>query len=247
MSRTDRPRGSIAAQVEALAARHSLPTRAVERLEALLCLLAEDPFAPTTIHDPWRVVDDHLADSLVVLEVLQVRRASRIVDLGSGAGLPGLPLAIALPEASFVLLDSSARRCAFLERAVATLGLGNVEVVHSRAESYDTGLRSFQLATVRALASLDVVVEYAAPLLRVGGRLIAWRGRLDRDDDLAAQRAAQVLGMNLEETVPVKPYPAASNRHLTLMSKVSETPPRFPRRPGKASKHPLGASDRPRR
>lgn len=233
--------------MEALAERHLLPPHAADRLEALLWLLAEDPLAPTTIRDPWRIAEDHLADSLVAVEIPQIRSASRIVDLGSGAGLPGLPLAFALPEAVFVLIESSSRKCAFLERAIRATGVANAEVVQARAESYPDGLASFDAATARALAPLNVVAEYAAPLLREGGSLIAWRGRRDPEAETTAARACELLGMETGRTIPVQPYPTARNRHLSLMSKVKPTPPEFPRRPGVASKRPLGASDRARR
>lgn len=242
-----RPRGSVGAQLDALTARFGLPGEAARALEELLWLLAEDRFAPTTVRDPWRIVDDHFADSLVALELPELRHATQVVDLGSGAGLPGLPLAIALPEASFTLLESSARKCAFIERAVGAAGIDNVEVVQARAESYREGLAGFDVATARALAPLNIVAEYAAPLLRVGGSLIAWRGRLDATAEADARRAAELLGVEVRQTTAVQPYPTARNRHLTLMSKVMKTPTSFPRRPGIAVKRPLGASDRPHR
>jgi 16S rRNA (guanine527-N7)-methyltransferase len=242
-----RPRGSVAGQIEALTARFHLPAGAAAAFEQLLWLLVEDPLAPTTIRDPWRVVDDHFADSLVALDLPELREASRVVDLGSGAGLPGLPLAIALPETAFTLVESSARKCAFIDRTASATGVGNVEIVQARAEFYREGLARFDVATARALAALNVVAEYAAPLLRVRGSLIAWRGRLDPATEGDAARAAKLLGMEIAKTVPVQPYPKARNRHLTLMSKVMDTSPTFPRRPGIAAKRPLGASDRARR
>jgi 16S rRNA (guanine527-N7)-methyltransferase len=234
--------GSISTQIEALKARHGLTEMASRLLEALVWLLAEDPLAPTTIRDPWRIVDDHLADSLVALDLHELQTAHQVVDLGPGAGIPGLPLAVALPNASFVLVESSGRKCAFIQRAIAGMGLENVAVVQARAESYVEGFSRFDVATARALAALDVVAEYAAPLLRVGGSLIAWRGRRDPEAEVAADRAAETLGMQLRKTVEVQPYPAARNRHLTLMSKLKETPDEYPRRPGVASKRPLGRS-----
>ena len=165
--------------VRRLAARHGLPDPAAERLAVLLGLLADDPLAPTAIRDRPRVLDDHLADSLVALELPEIRGARTLADLGSGAGLPGLPLAIALPEATVALVESSARKCAFIERAAAACGLENVEVEHARVEAWPEGLGRFDVVTARALASLEVLVEYAAPLLVVGGTLVAWRGKRD--------------------------------------------------------------------
>lgn len=228
------------ARVSALGVRYRLPEAAVAKFEALLGLLVEDPRAPTAIRDPLKAIDDHLADSLVALELEQVAGATRAVDLGSGAGLPGLPLAIALPGVEFVLLESSARKCEFLEQAVRTCEIGNVMVAHTRAESWPAGFGGFDLATARALASLDVTAEYAAPLLRVGGTLVSWRGRRDPEIEAAGIRAAPQLGMQGPDIRRVQPYPGAEHRHLYLMSKVMDTPASFPRRPGIAVKRPLG-------
>jgi 16S rRNA (guanine527-N7)-methyltransferase len=225
----------------ALVDRYGLAEGAAGQLRELHRLLVEDPLAPTALRDPVRVIDDHLADALVALDLDEVRSAERIADLGSGAGVPGLPLAIALPSAEVSLVESASRKTSFLERAVAVCGLTNARVVHGRAEAWPEGLASFDVVTARALAPLEVVVEYAAPLLVVGGTLVAWRGRRDPAAEAAAARAAGKVGLQAGRIMPVKPYTAAQNRHLHLMSKVTETPRGFPRRPGIALKRPLGA------
>ena len=224
----------------ALAERYALPDNAVSRLLAVHRLLVEDPLAPTAIRDPLKAIDDHLADSLVGLEVEPVRTAGTIADLGSGAGLPGLPLAIALPGASVALVDSLSKRCAFLERAVAVSEASNARVVNARAETWPEGLGAFDVIVARALAPLPVVVEYAAPLLTVGGMLVAWRGRRNHRDEAAGDRAAAQLGLEPIEIRHMQPFPGAEHRYLHLMSKVTETPSGFPRRPGMATKRPLG-------
>lgn len=242
-------------RLAALAERYGLGNEAQAKLRALAELLVSDPLAPTTIRSPEAVIDDHLADSLVALELDAVAGARRALDIGSGAGLPGLPLAIALPDTDFVLLESASRKVAFLERAVASCGISNAEVAHARAESWRDGLGRMDLVTARAVAPLEVVVEYAAPLLRIDGLLVAWRGRRDPESEDAAARAGALLGLGEPEIRAVKPYEAAEHRHLYLMSKVMETPSGFPRRPGIAAKRPLGGagparrapSDRPRR
>jgi 16S rRNA (guanine527-N7)-methyltransferase len=225
--------------VAALAARYGLPASARRQLEVLLALLTEDPLAPTTI-DAAHAVDDHLADSLVALELEVVRAAATIADLGSGPGLPGLPLAIALPDAAVHLVESSMRKAEFLERCVRECDLGNVEVVRARVEEWTA---SVDLVTARALAPLEVVVEYAAPLLRIGGTLVVWRGQRELQAEAAAKKAAEILGIEVGEIRAVQPYARARNRHLYLMSKVMETPSRFPRRPGIAMKRPLGSAN----
>lgn len=186
------------------------------------------------------MLEDHLADALVALELAPVREARRIADLGSGAGVPGLPLAIALPAASVTLVDSASRKCAFLERAIAACDVENARAVHARAEAWPQGIEAFDLVTARALGPLEVVVEYAGPLLSLGGTLVVWRGQRDAEAESAAARAAAELGMEPGQIAQVKPYAGAESRHLHLMSKVTETPRGFPRRPGVAAKRPLG-------
>jgi 16S rRNA (guanine527-N7)-methyltransferase len=208
--------------------------------------------APTTVREPRAVLDVHLADSLVALELDGIRQARRIGDLGSGAGLPGVPLAAALPEATVWLIESNRRKAAFLRRVTEECGFDNVEVVAARAEDWDGGLGLCDLVTARALAPLAVVAEWAAPLLRVGGRLVAWRGKREPRAEADAAVAAAILGLSVEEVRRVIPFAGAADHHLHVMSKVSPTPERFPRRPGIARKRPLGAdgrigSDRPER
>ncbi len=223
-----------------LAARHSLPGSAIDALLVLSGLLSSDPGAATTVRAEDKVLDDHLADSLVALELSQVRRAATIADLGSGAGVPGLPLAIALPHAAVTLVESNTRKCAFIERAAMACGVGNVRIANARVEQWREGLGRCELVTARALGPLAVVAEYAAPLLCLGGTLVVWRGVRDPDAEAAGARAAGRLGLEPSAPVHVRPYAGARNRHLHLMSKVRETPPEYPRRPGVARKRPLG-------
>jgi 16S rRNA (guanine527-N7)-methyltransferase len=236
-SRHDRGTGRA---VAGLVATYGLPLTAEAQLQALQAALTDDPHAPTTIHDPLTVVRDHLADSLVALELRAVSAATQIADLGSGAGLPGLPLAIALPAANVTLVESSRRKCEFLEHARDVAGAVNATVVHARVEEWVGGRESCDLVTARALAPLAVVAEYAAPLLTISGALVAWRGRRDAADEDSAARAAAELGLEARPPQHVTPYPGALHRHLHVLVKSSPTPERFPRRPGMARKRPLG-------
>jgi 16S rRNA (guanine527-N7)-methyltransferase len=223
-----------------LAQRFGLPAGAETPLGRLVELLSSDPLAPTAVRAPIRILEDHLADSLVALELDGVRSAVRVADLGSGAGLPGLPLAVALPHARFALVESNRRKAAFIARAVETCHLTNAEIVAERAENWRTGLGSCDLVTVRAVAELDTVAEYAAPLLTLGGRLVVWRGKRDAEAEARGRRAAEILGLRVQEPAAVQPFPAVRHRYLHVMLKVTETPDRFPRRPGLAGKRPLG-------
>jgi len=233
--------GSIDRQTATLAARFGLPVSAARSLAALVTLLTDDPLAPTTIRDPGRAVRDHLADALVALELREVRQAGTIADLGAGAGVPGLPLAIARPEATVFLVESNRRKCAFIARAIEATGASNAVVVPERAESWHDGIGRCDVVTARALAPLPVVAEYAAPLLREGGVLIAWRGRQDPEEQVAAAVAAAELGLCYEAPVSVRPHLEAEHRHLQRLVKIAPTPERFPRRPGMARKRPLGS------
>jgi 16S rRNA (guanine527-N7)-methyltransferase len=234
----------VAARLAELAGRYSLPGGAAERLGALLDLVAEEPSAITSVRDPVEGVDVHVADSLVALELAEVRDARVIADLGSGGGFPGLVLAIALPEARVALVESVSRKAAFLARAAAELDLGNVEGVGERAEAWPAGLGRHDLVTARALAPLSVLVEYAAPLLRVGGALVAWKGSPEPQEEADGEAAAAALGMTRPRGQVVAPYPTPGARALYLSSKVMETPSGYPRRPGMARKRPIAASSR---
>lgn len=228
------------ARISGLVDRYRLGQEASGKLRLLVERLMDDPFAPSSIRDPRDVADLHLADSLVALELEVVRGARLALDLGSGAGVPGLPLAVALPHVTFALLESAARKCAFLERTAAACGIENVQVVHQRAESYEEGRERHDLVTARAVASLAVTAEYAAPLLRIGGALVAWGGKRSPEAEAAARQAANELALGEADVRRVEPFQGARHRHLYVMSKVRRTPPRFPRRAGVARKRPLG-------
>jgi len=233
------PDGAVAA-IDGLVRRYRLPAAAAARLLALIELLEHDEHAPSAVRDAPAAVDVHVADSLVALKLPEVSQARRIADLGSGAGFPGLPLAIALPEARLTLIEANAHKAAFLARAVAVTSATGVTVINARVEDWTEGLGTCDLVVARALAPLPVVVEYAAPLLRVGGALVAWRGRRDPEAETAGAAAAAELGLEPAPPLRVHPYPRAEHRYLHLMSKVTATPARFPRRSGMALKRPLG-------
>ncbi len=227
--------------LDGLVRRYRLSQDARDGLARLAALLATDPLAPTTVRDPARVLEDHLADALVALELDCVQEAGSLADLGAGAGVPGLPLAIALPGLAVTLVEATSRKCSFLARAVEELRLDRVQIAHARAEELAVSARDrFDVVTARALAAPAVVAEYAAPLLRLGGTLVAWRGSRDPQAELEGERAATELGLAVGVVVAVSPYAQAERRHLHLMSKVRDTPDRFPRRPGMPTKRPLG-------
>lgn len=212
------------------------PAHAVAPLARILELQAIDPTASTTIRDPAEAVGRHVADSLTALSLPFVAGARRIADLGSGAGWPGLALAAALPDAHVWLVESAIRHCRYLERAVEVGELANVTVVNARAEQW-TG--EHDLVTARALAALPVLLEYAAPLLELGGHFVAWKGTPTPDEVASGLAAAAIVGLEPVEVVPVVPYAGAREHGLHVFRKIAVTPERFPRRAGMATKRPL--------
>lgn len=204
-----------------------------------MAALRKDNRAPTTVTEPTAVVDVHLADSLVALDLDPIREANRIADMGAGAGFPGIALAVALPDCEVRLVESQARKCAFIERAKLAAGIENAEVVCARVEEWLEGIGVHDVVLARALASPPVVLEYAAPLLRRGGSLVDWRGRRSPGEERIAAETAELLGLRLESIRRVEPYEGVRDHHLHVYVKVGETPDRFPRRAGMASKKPL--------
>jgi 16S rRNA (guanine527-N7)-methyltransferase len=231
---------SAAERLDELAMRHRLAPSARTSLARILEILAADPTAPTTVRDPDRAVDVHLADSLSALELSCVAQARAVADVGSGAGFPGAVLACALGRADVALVESSSRKCAFLERLCVGAAIGGARVVHARVEEWREGIATRDLVVARALATLAVICEYAAPLLAVGGALVAWKGAVPEAEAVAGARAAEVLGLEAGEVVRTEPYAGSVAHHLHVYRKVRETPPRFPRRPGVAARRPLG-------
>lgn len=230
------------ARLDVLAAEYGLLPAARAALAAALALQAVDPTASTTVREPSAAVDRHVADSLAALSLDEVRGARAIADIGSGAGWPGLALAAALPGAQVSLVESAIRHCRYLEHAAAHAGLDNVEVVHARAEAWHAGLGGQDLVTARALAALPVLCEYAAPLLREGGALVAWKAAVPPEELADGAAAAATLGLEPAGVRPVVPYVGAREHALHVFRKIAPTPARFPRRPGMATKRPLSAT-----
>jgi 16S rRNA (guanine527-N7)-methyltransferase len=216
------------------------PAAAVAPLARILEIQATDPAASTTVRRVDEAIDRHIADSLVALALPAVSQARRIADLGSGAGWPGLALAAVLPDAHVWLVESAIRRCRYLE--TASEGLPNVTVVHARAEEWTDGSSTHDLVTARALASLNVVLEYAAPLLAEGGHVVAWKGEISPEEAADGAAAAELLALEPVAVLPVQPFPEAHGRSLHVFRKSGPTPARFPRRAGMATKRPLRAT-----
>ncbi len=230
---------SATAKLDGLVERYRLSERQRSQLEAILLAVEADERSPTTVRDPVQATDVHLADSLVALDVEVLASAERIADLGAGAGFPGLALAVALPDKELRLVESQARKCVFVEGLLARAGVANARVVCARVEEWKEGLGVNDVVLARALAVGAVVVEYAAPLLRVGGALVDWRGRREPEAERLGLAAARRLGLDLAEVRHVEPYEGARDHHLHIYLKNRETPSGFPRRAGMARRRPL--------
>jgi 16S rRNA (guanine527-N7)-methyltransferase len=195
----------------------------------------------TTITDRAEVDLKHFADSLSASLALD-RKNVALVDLGAGAGFPGLPLAIVFPDLRVTLVEATGKKVAFLEHLIAQLALSNARAIHSRAEDLGRAPEHrarYDIAIARAVADLAVLVEYALPLLCVGGKFIALKGVDVADEIEHARGALDLLGGKIYATIPVQ-LSGLEVRHLVVVAKTRETPNVYPRRAGMAEKKPLG-------
>lgn len=203
-----------------------------------------EPEAPISNASRAEIETVHLADSLAGLEFEQLKAAGRVADIGSGAGLPGLPLAAHLPDSRWHLIESTGKKARFIERAVEEMGLENVEVHAVRTEELAASpstREQFDLVTARAVGPLGTTVELASPLLGEGGHLMVWRGARDPEAEGALETIGEeYFAMGTVEVRPVSPYPGSRERHIHLLRKNGPTPEGLPRRPGLAAKRPFG-------
>lgn len=198
----------------------------------------------TAVTEDSEMLDKHYVDSLMPLShpgLLPV--AGSVIDVGTGAGFPGMPMAICCPGLQFTLLDSQQKRLNFLSEVISRLGLTNVTLMHARAEdgARNPKLRaSFDLAVARAVAPLPVLAEYLLPYVRVGGFALCWKGPSVLNEMTSGRRAAHLLGASLEEPLPYS-IPGRDWQHLFIrLMKTSPTPKTYPRKAGTPSKNPLG-------
>ncbi|HWO15694.1 MAG TPA: 16S rRNA (guanine(527)-N(7))-methyltransferase RsmG [Solirubrobacterales bacterium] len=212
-----------------------------EALRTILDLLARERASVSSIVDEraWRV---HVDDSLTGLEVSELGEATRIADIGSGAGFPGLALAVALPKAQVDLVESIGRKCDFMRRAIEASGISNARVIDARSEELAAGegRGAYEAVTARAVGRLSTLAELASPLLREGGVLIAWKGKRDEEEEQQLGRAADQLAMAPDRILAVGPRAGSEHRHLHVIRKLGPTPGDLPRRPGVAKKRPRG-------
>lgn len=200
----------------------------------------------TAVTDEAEMMDRHYVDSLMALRFGLIPRRGRIIDVGTGAGFPGMPLALACPEMQVTLMDAQQKRLTFLQAVIDELQVRNVTLVHSRAED---GARlplhreQYDLAVARAVAPLAVLAEYLLPYVRVGGSALCWKGPALQEEMQQGRRAAHLLGGKVEEPISCE-FPGRAWQHLLLpIQKKEKTARQYPRKAGTPGKSPLGASD----
>ena len=215
-------------------------------------------FNLTAITDAEQVEVRHYLDSLALIPALAalegvatamlLGRSVRAVDVGAGAGLPGMALRIVWPRLHLTCIEATGKKVRFMEHVAAELGLGDVDLVQGRAE--ELALRSpyreaYDLVVARAVATLPTLVEYLLPLARRGGRVVAYKGSAAHEEALAAEQGIRLLGGRLQKLLPVEVPGLAETRVLVVIEKVSQTPDGFPRGRGLPRKLPLGAAAPP--
>jgi 16S rRNA (guanine527-N7)-methyltransferase len=189
-----------------------------------------------------RLWERHLDDAFGLAAIRRPQPGERWADLGSGAGLPGLPLAIAHRSTSFTLIDAQQRRLDWVASTAAKLHLTNLSVIHARLEDYGRGpaRESFDVATARALGALPVVAELGLPLLKIGGQLLVPRGQPAADELEQVALACDQVGGRLGGVTPNPRSPIDRVGFVVIMAKIAATSPRFPRRSGVPARSPLG-------
>jgi 16S rRNA (guanine527-N7)-methyltransferase len=204
-------------------------------------------FNLTAITDYGGVQTRHFLDSLSCLLAEETHTAlahpgARTIDIGSGAGFPGIPLKLVCPNSILTLLEATGKKVAFLEHLIGLLQLRSVTPIQARAEdlAHDSEQReTYDLALARAVAELPVVVEYTLPFLKMGGYLVAQKGDSGAAEAWSCEAAIKLLGGELRRIVPVELPGLPEDRSLVVIQKVSPTPDNYPRRPGIPSKRPL--------
>jgi 16S rRNA (guanine527-N7)-methyltransferase len=196
----------------------------------------------TAITDPVEIEVKHFLDSLSCLSVIQLRGEERVVDVGTGAGLPGLPLKIVRPSIQLTLVESIGKKADFCQYIIDKLGLIGVDVVPTRAETLGRDLdhrASYDWALARAVAVAPVLLEYLLPLLKLNGHALLQKGSTGPQEIQSANRALALLGGEVVQMAPVELPQVSETRYLILVRKCAATPEKYPRRPGMPAKRPI--------
>lgn len=226
----------------ALSAGLLITAEQLEKMSAFYAMMEEAnrSFNLTSIAGPEESAERHFMDSLAVPAMNLLFPGEHVIDVGTGAGFPGVPVAILRNNLHITLLDSMKKRTSFLVSAVEKLGLHNVSIVTARAEDYSrsAGREAFDAALSRAVAPLNVLLEYTLPFVRIGGRVLAWKGPAANDEITAAARANRLLGGGEMKAFS---YSLAdrSNFNIIEIKKIRLTPTNYPRKAGKPTSEPI--------
>ncbi|MFZ5909860.1 MAG: 16S rRNA (guanine(527)-N(7))-methyltransferase RsmG [Chloroflexota bacterium] len=199
-------------------------------------------FNLTAIRDAAGIRTKHFLDSFSCVLAWRANPPARLIDIGTGAGFPGIPLKIIYPNTQVTLVESVGKKAMFCQHIVRLLGLEKVEVIQARAE--DLGQmrehrEQYDWGVARAVANLRVLAEYLLPLVQVGGVMLAQKGDSGPAEVHAAESAINLLGGKVRQLLPVTLPGVVEERHLVLVDKVAATPPGYPRKPGAPAKKPL--------
>jgi 16S rRNA (guanine527-N7)-methyltransferase len=214
---------------------------ALERYETEL-LDWNERFNLTAIRDAESIRTKHFLDSFTCLLAMRDAPPARLIDVGTGAGFPGIPLKIIFPNMRLTLVESVGKKANFCQHIVQTLNLDCVTVLTSRAEEVGRlkdQREMYDWAVARAVAGMPVLSEYLLPLVRLGGYMLAQKGESGPAEAQTAEHAIHLLGGRLKQIIPVTLPGVVEERFLVVVQKVAATPPQYPRRPGIPSKQPL--------
>ncbi|MCA9907746.1 MAG: 16S rRNA (guanine(527)-N(7))-methyltransferase RsmG [Anaerolineae bacterium] len=196
----------------------------------------------TAITDPDGVMIRHFLDSLTLMKVLELRPGLRVIDVGSGAGFPGLPLQIAYPQFAMTLLEATGKKVSFLQHMIDTLKLPNVQALKGRAEEIgqmQAHRATYDVAVARAVARLPILLEYLMPLVQVGGVCIAMKGKTAHSEVESSRHALTILGGRLDRIEAFQLPGVEETHYLVMVEKTAPTPTQYPRRSGLPSQQPL--------
>ena len=196
----------------------------------------------TAITDPDEIYIKHFIDSLSCLQVERFRPPGNVIDIGTGAGFPGIPLKIVYPQFKMTLVESIGKKMEFCRHVVSSLGLDGVDFVQSRAENCGNNVQHrerYDWAIARAVAILPVLLEYLLPFIKLGGSAIVQKGETGPAEAHSAEKALSVLGGEIKQVLPVELPRVAEPRYLIVVDKIACTPEKYPRKPGIPAKRPL--------
>ena len=194
----------------------------------------------TAITEPDEIILKHFVDSLTISKYIS--DGTNVVDVGTGAGFPGIPLKIVRQDVDITLLDSLQKRINFLDEVINELNLEKITTVHSRVEDFGKNKKyreEFDIATSRAVANLSTLSEYLLPLVKVGGKVISMKGSLIQEELENSKNAIKILGGQIEKVDEFDLPNSDISRNIVLIDKIKNTPNRYPRKAGEPSKKPL--------